>query len=307
MSEDVFVIPASFAQQRLWFLDQLEPGTPAYNIPAALHLKGQLQTDVLARSLNEVVRRHEALRTRFAVAENDLVQVIPCAATVELPVTDLRHLEAQAREQTTRALIDKEARCSFDLTTGPLLRVAVLRLSDEEHVLLLTLHHIIADGWSMNILVREVSLLYEAFARGVESPLPELPIQYADFAVWQREHLSGAVLEEQIRYWKERLAASPPVLELPKYRALPLAKSMRGARQPVFLGAELSAQLKQLSRSQGVTLFMTLMAAFNVLLQRNTGHRDILIGTPIAGRTRPETKNLIGFFVNMLIDRKSVV
>jgi natural product biosynthesis luciferase-like monooxygenase protein/amino acid adenylation domain-containing protein/FkbM family methyltransferase len=303
MTEEVFVIPTSFAQQRLWFLDQLEPGTPVYNIPTAMRLEGCLQLSVLERSLNEVVRRHESLRTRFAAVDGEPVQVIAPAVKLALPLLDLQHLDPAAREERVRELAGEEARRGFDLKAGQLLRGTVLRLSAEEHVLLVTLHHIIADAWSVGVLVREVAALYEAYARGEESPLPELSVQYADYVIWQREWLAGNVLERQLAYWKGQLEGAPTVLELPSEKARPAVRSSGGARYPIVFSAELTAALKRLSQSEGATLFMTLMAAFNVLLYRHTGRRDILVGTPIAGRTRPEIKALIGFFVNTLVLR----
>src|SRR5215207_166577 len=205
----------SFAQQRLWFLDQLQPGSAAYNIPAAVRLGGALDTTAFGRALTEVVRRHESLRTTFAVRDGQPVQLIHPAGPLELPVTDLGHLGAELREAEARRLAAVEARRPFDLARGPLLRVQLLRLAAEEHVLLLTMHHIVSDGWSMGVLVKEAAALYRAFAAGRPSPLAELPVQYADYAAWQRGWLQGEVLESQIAYWREQLAGAPPVLELP--------------------------------------------------------------------------------------------
>ncbi|MFN2413808.1 MAG: condensation domain-containing protein, partial [Pyrinomonadaceae bacterium] len=218
MSKEVFLVPTSFAQQRLWFLDLLEPGSPAFNIPAALRLSGRLDVDVLRRSLEEVARRHEALRTRFVTVDDEPVQVIEPSAAVELPLIDLSRLDADARGERVRELADEAARLGFDLAQGPLWRASVVRLGEEEHVLLYTMHHIISDGWSMGVLVREMGLLYDAYSRGVAPSLPELPIQYADYALWQRERLEGGELERQLAYWEERLAGVPEALELPTDR-----------------------------------------------------------------------------------------
>jgi amino acid adenylation domain-containing protein len=293
-------LPLSFAQQRLWFLDQLEPGSSAYHIPIALRFEGQLDVAALGRSIEEVVRRHESLRTTFRFQAGGPVQVVRPAGAVELPVTDLSHLPAEGREAEARRLAIEEARKTFDLTRGPLVRAGLLRLAAEEHVALLTMHHIVSDGWSMGVLVKEVAALYEAFAAGQESPLPELPIQYPDYAAWQREWLQGEALEEQLSYWREKLAGAPPVLELPTDRPRPAVQTFRGAREQFTLPATLAAELAELSRGEGVTLFMTLLAAWQALLSRYARQQDVVVGTPVAGRSRPELEPLIGFFVNTL-------
>jgi natural product biosynthesis luciferase-like monooxygenase protein/amino acid adenylation domain-containing protein/FkbM family methyltransferase len=303
MTEELFVIPTSFAQQRFWFLDQLEPGNPTYNISAAFSLEGRLDTKALERSLNEVVRRHESLRTAFALVDGRPMQLIAPSRKLEMRVIDLQHMETRERDARVRESAAEEARRGFDLREGPLLRASVLRLGAERHVLLLTLHHIVADAWSVGVLVRELGALYAAYGKGEESPLPELPVQYADYAVWQRQRLTAATLEAQLAYWKRQLAGAPAVLELPADRPRAAGGGLRGAKQSFELSAELSAALRRLSRGEGVTLFMTLLAAFNLLLQRYTGQDDILVGTPVAGRTRPETKELIGLFVNTLVLR----
>jgi hypothetical protein len=236
----------SFAQQRLWFLDQLEPGSTAYNIPAALRLKGNLNVGVLEQSFSEIIRRHEALRTTFAMADERPVQLIATTETARLEAHDLSHLSEEERESEARRLAAEESERPFDLSSGPLLRVRLLRLSEDEHVLLFSMHHIISDGWSMGVLVREMGLLYEAYSQGRESPLPELPIQYADYAHWQREWLQGEVLEEQLQYWREQLAGAPPLLELPTDRPRPPVQSSRGDRYPFLLKRNLSQALKTL-------------------------------------------------------------
>ncbi|HEX8335217.1 MAG TPA: condensation domain-containing protein, partial [Pyrinomonadaceae bacterium] len=300
MVEEVFVIPASFAQQRLWFLDQLEPGNPVYNIPAAVRLTGRLDVALLERSFGEVLRRHEVLRTGFAESGGEPVQLISPSASLELPVTDLRGLAAEERERRVRELTAEAARFVFDLESRPLMRAGVLRLGEEEHVLLLTMHHIISDAWSVSVLVRELAAVYEAYSRGAESPLPEPPIQYSDYALWQREYLAGEVLERELDYWRRQLAGAPPLLALPTDRPRPAAGSFRGAAVPLALSAELTGALRRVGQREGRTLFMLLLAAFKALLARYTNQTDITVGTPVAGRTQAETKDLIGFFVNTL-------
>jgi amino acid adenylation domain-containing protein len=295
--------PASFAQRRLWFLQQLEPDASAYNVPAAVRLNGRLDASALSRTLDEVVRRHEALRTTFASEGGEPVQVIHPPAPVELPVTDLTHLPEDEREAEALRLAGEEARSPFDLARGPLLRARLLRLSDEEHVALFTMHHIICDGWSAGVLVREVAALYGAYAEGRESPLEELAIQYADYAVWQREWLRGEVLEKQLDYWRAQLGGELPVLELPTDRPRPAVQSYAGATASAELSEELSKQLRALARREGVTPFMLMLAAFEALLRAYTGQGDISVGTPVAGRTRLETEGLIGVFINTLVLR----
>ena len=296
-------LPLSFAQQRLWFLDQLEPGSTVYNVPGALRIKGPLDVEVLERCFNEIVRRHEALRTTFSIVEEEPVQVIAASANVSLPVIDISHFSETEREEEARRLALEEANKPFDLRQGPLFRTALIRLGENDHVLLLTLHHIVSDGWSMGVLYRELSALYQAFANEEPSPLADLPIQYADFAAWQREWLQGEVLETQLSYWKKQLDGVPAVLNLPTDRPRPARQSYRGARQSIELSSELTQGLKALSRKEGVTLYMTLLAAFQILLHRYTGQDDIVVGSPIANRNRIEIEGLIGFFVNTLVLR----
>ena len=295
--------PLSFAQQRLWFLDQLEPESPLYNIHATVNLSGPLNVPVLQRSLGEILRRHEALRTTFAVIADRPVQLINKLSDFKLPLSDLQELDDSERWLRVSACAEEEARRPFDLTKGPLLRAKLLRLRETEHALLLTMHHIVSDGWSMGVFVRELAALYEAYLAGRPSPLPELPIQYADFAAWQRGWLQGERLEEQLSYWKAQLADAPPLLELPIDRPRPLVQSYNGGHEALLLAESLTRSLKELSRREGATLFMTLLAAFSTLLCRYSRQRDILIGTPIANRNRAETESLIGFFINTLILR----
>jgi amino acid adenylation domain-containing protein len=294
----------SFAQERLWFLDQLEPGSAFYNLPFALRLRGELDVDALERSLGEIVRRHEALRTSFREHDGTPRQVVAPFGGFGLTVKDLAHLPEETREvEVQRELVAEGTARPFDLAAGPLFRVSLLRLGAEEHVVLLSQHHIVSDGWSMGVLYRELSSLYAAYREGRESPLPELGVQYADYAVWQREQVEGQVLERQLAYWRERLAGAPELLELPTDRPRPPVQTYRGATVPVELSPELLERLQALGRSEGATLYMVLLGAFQVLLSKYSGSEDVVVGSPIAGRTRKEVEELIGFFVNTLVLR----
>ena len=295
--------PLSFAQQRLWFLDQYEPDNILYNIPAAIRLNGALDVTALERSLNEILKRHEALRTTFAGVSDRPLQVINEPRDFRLTVTELRESSPEKKEATVARLAAEEARTPFNLAEGPLLRVKLLLLAEDDHVLLITMHHIISDGWSIKVLISEIGELYEAYANGHEATLPELPIQYADFAVWQRNWLQGERLEEQLSYWKAQLAAAPPLLELPTDRPRPTFKTFHGADVHLSLSKKLSEDITRLSRREGATLFMTLFSAFVTLLYRYSGQHDILVGTVIANRNRAETERLIGFFINTLVLR----
>ncbi len=297
------LVPLSFAQQRLWFLDQLKPGSPFYNVPKAVRMSGALNVEALQRTLEALVARHESLRTTFASVESRTVQVITPSLSLGLPVVDLSDQPESEREAEALRLAAEEAFRPFDLSRGPLVRAILLRLSREDHVLLLTLHHIISDGWSMGVLFRELGALYEAFSQGRPSPLGELPIQYADYAVWQREWLRNEVLEKQLSYWKRQLGDNLPVLDLPTDHPRPPVQSFRGTYRHIALPKKLSAGIKALSQREGATLFMTLLAAFQTLLARYTGQDDVVVGSPIANRTRIETEGLIGFFVNTLVMR----
>ncbi|HEY0375499.1 MAG TPA: amino acid adenylation domain-containing protein, partial [Pyrinomonadaceae bacterium] len=293
----------SFAQQRLWFIDQLEGGSPFYNSPAAVRLTGRLDVGALGRTFTEVVRRHEVLRTHFAVAGGEPVQVIEEAAEVSVPVTDLSHLGESEREVEVARLAQQSARHRFELSRGPMLHVGVLRLGECEHVVLLTMHHIVSDAWSIGVLIREVAAIYQAYVNGEPSPLEGLPVQYADYAHWQREWLSGDVLENQLSYWREQLGGELPVMELPTDHVRPSFLRYRGGQHSFSVSQEVTAQLKQVSQRQGATLFMTLLSAFQVLLMRYSGQEEIVVGTDIANRTRTETEALIGFFINQLVMR----
>ena len=296
-------LPLSFSQQRLWFLDQLAPGNSFYNVPAPVRLTGDLNVTALQQAIAEVIRRHEVLRTVYRTVEGSAVQVISGSFPFTLPVVDLRRLSEDEREAEVTRLAVEDARQPFDLAQGPLFRVTLLQLGDEDHVLLSTSHHIISDVWSRGVLMREVAALYHAFAEGRPSPLPDLPVQYADFAYWQRQQLQGEVLEEQLSYWKRQLAGSPSVLELPTDRPRPAIQSFRGAELAVALPEELTKAIVDLGRQEGATLFMTLLTGFQTLLFRYTGQESINVGSPIAGRTRPETEGMIGFFLNSLVFR----
>ncbi|HEY2737158.1 MAG TPA: condensation domain-containing protein, partial [Thermoanaerobaculia bacterium] len=296
-------LPLSFAQQRLWFIDQLEPGNPLYNLPVALRVEGPLDRAVLALCLGEIVRRHEALRTVFTAQDGAPVQVIQPTELFLLPMVDLSGLPETTREVTALHLVGDEAGRAFDLSRGPMLRGVLLRMAEGDHVAAFTMHHIASDGWSLGILVREVAALYPALAAGRPSPLPELPVQYADFSVWQRSWLSGEVLDGEIAWWRRQLAGLPPLLELPTDRPRPAVQSFRGATRPVRLPAGLTRQLEALARREGATLFMVLLAGFQTLLARYSGQDDLAVGSPIAGRNRVEIEDLIGFFVNTLILR----
>src|SRR5712691_8724915 len=264
--EDVFVFPASFAQQRLWFLDQLTPGIPTYNIPAAARLTGKLNVTALEQSLNEIVQRHEALRTTFLVIDGQPVQVIATSLLLPLPVINLEGLPEQEREAEVQRWAAEEAYQPFDLAKGPLLRARLLRLCATEHVLLVTMHHIISYAGSSWIFLKKLTTLYAAFSVGLDSPLPELPIQYADYTLWQQEWLQGKTLEGQLEYWRQQLAGAPTALELPTDRARSALRTFRGALHRFILPPALMQGLKTLSQREGATLFMTLLAAFTAFL-----------------------------------------
>ena len=296
----------SFAQQRLWFIHQIEPDSPVNLLPAAVRIIGALDLAALEKTFNEIIRRHESLRTSFAVFEGQPVQVIAPAAHLELPLVDLSALAQDERDERTRTLMREETRHPFDLSKWPLMRMKALKLSAQEHIVLLTMHHVISDGWSNRVLISEVAALYDAFTQGRPSPLVELPVQYADFSVWQRNWLQGDALEKQLSYWREHLAGAPTVLELPTDRPRPVSQIFPVASEPVKFSSGLTGLLKELSRREGATLFMTLLTVFQLLLARYSGQDDIVVGLPTAGRSRAETETLIGFFVNTLVLRTRV-
>lgn len=297
--------PLSFAQQRLWFLYQLAPENPFYNVPAAIRLTGKLDQTALERSFNEIVRRHAALRTTFTTLDGQPIQVVKAAANVELSVVNLPMVAASDRERVSQQLATTEAQRPFNLTVDPLLRVTLLQFTPVEAVLLLTLHHIVADGWSLGVLIRELAYSYTAFVEGRSPELPPLPIQYTDFASWQRQWLQGEVLAQQLAYWRQQLQDLPG-LQLPSDRPRPAVQSYQGATYPIQLSPTLTQALVTLSQQSGTSLFMTLLATFQTLLYRYTGQEDIAIGSPIANRHRSEVEGLIGFFVNSLVLRSDL-
>jgi amino acid adenylation domain-containing protein len=295
--------PLSFAQEELWFQSQLAPDSPVYNVVDAIRLDGRYDAQAMQRTLDELVRRDEVLRTAFFLEDGRPVQRVLPDTTVALREVDLSLFERAEQDREWKRVVTEEGRKPFDLSRAPLFRAAIVHFSDSKHRLLLTIHHILADEWSMEILHDEIAQLYRTFSQGLPSPLPELPIQYADFAAWQRESTQPDALEAQSRFWKTQLAGAPSVLELPTDRPRPAVQSFRGATELFQLPAELSEQLKSLGREQQATLFMILEAAFAVLLHRYTQEDDILVGTPISGRTRSETEHLIGFFLNTVVLR----
>ena len=296
-------LPLSFAQQRLWLLNQIDTSSASYNISGGVHLKGSLNFYALQQSLKEITRRHEILRTGFASIDDQPRQLISSEILLTLPIVDLQHLPELECEAEISRLIRQEAQLPFDLKKPPLLRASLIRVSAQEHILLLTAHHIVFDGWSIEVFINELASLFTAFSTGKPSPLAELPIQFGDYAAWQREWLTGETLETQLSFWKKQLAGKLPVLDLPADRPRPPVQTFNGAKQRVVLSEELTASLKSLGNKNGATLFATLLAALNVLLYRYTGHQDILIGSPIANRNRFDTEELIGCFVNTIVIR----
>ncbi|HEX2188160.1 MAG TPA: amino acid adenylation domain-containing protein, partial [Longimicrobiaceae bacterium] len=293
-------LPLSFAQERLWVIDRLDPGSGVYSMPVALRLTGALDPAALAAALAALVDRHESLRTVFPEVDGRPVQRVLPAAPVPLPLAELSGLPADRRLPRARALAAGEARRGFDLEAGPLLRAGLLRLAGDEHVLLLSMHHAVSDGWSVGVMLRELSALYGAGVRGEPSPLPAPALQYADYAVWQRGWLAGETLERQLAFWRERLAGAPPALELPADRPRPPSWSTEGALHPFGLGAETRDALAALARREGATLFMALLAAWQLLLAKYAGEEDVVVGTPVAGRTHRATEEVVGLFVNTL-------
>ncbi|MEO1004277.1 MAG: condensation domain-containing protein, partial [Cyanobacteria bacterium J06638_38] len=295
--------PLSFSQQRLWFLQQLEPDNFFYNEHLAIQLTGFLDIAALKQSINEIVQRHEVLRTNFQIEEGQSVQTIYPDLRVTLSMVDLWKLPEFEQNREVQRLVTEEIQCPFNLIQGPLLRWTLLKLGKQKYVLLLVIHHIVGDGWSMGLLIRELSAYYQELTRGKPASLPELPIQYADFAVWQRQELQGKKLESQLSYWKQQLEHAPPLLQLPTDRPRPPVETYRGARISFLSPQHLTPALQTLAQKTEATLFMTLLAAFNILLSRYTGQEDIIVGSPIANRNRSEIEGLIGCFINTLVLR----
>ena len=296
-------LPLSFAQQRLWFIDQLEPGSPMYNLASMYRMRGELNVAALEKTINEIVRRHESLRTTFRNVDGQPVQVIAPELRMPLQLTIVKGATKEQREAELQRLTREAAVQPFDLARGPLFRPSLLRIDDDDHVLVIVVHHIVGDGWSGSLIAGELAALYEAFAQDRPSPLPDLTIQYADFAEWQRQWLQGEVREEQVEYWRSQLAGAPPVLELPTDRPRPAMQSHRGDVRAHVIPRELVDRLRDLSQAEGATLFMTLLAGFQLLLSRYSGQEDIVVGTSVAGRDHAEIEPLIGFFINTLAMR----
>ena len=298
--------PLSFAQQRLWFLDQFDPHSCAYNVARVFRLRGTLNTEVLQRALNQILQRHEVLRTTFQLVNGEPMQVIGEPRPVSLRVIDISNLDSDARAAKAQQLIADEGTRRFDLSSDLMLRATLLKLAEREHILVLMTHHIVSDGWSKGVLFQELAVLHNAILTGVLVPAPELPIQYADFAAWQRESVKGKPLQKQLAYWKQRLDGAPALLELPTDYPRPAVQGFAGATESSYFPADLLQNIKLLSQREGTTTFMTLLSAFQILLSRYSRQEEIVVGTPIAGRTRPEFEPLIGDFVNMLAIRTSV-
>ncbi|HEX5603948.1 MAG TPA: amino acid adenylation domain-containing protein, partial [Pyrinomonadaceae bacterium] len=302
-AEDVFLFPLSFAQQRLWFLQQMNPESAAYNMPVASRLLGKVNVKAFEQALNEIVQRHEVLRTTFQMVEAQPMQVISSGARLVLPLFDLTHLAETARETEAHRLAVENLKEPFDLVNGPLMRALLVRLDVEDHLLLLAMHHIISDGWSISVLVNELAQLYNAFSVGVPSTLPDLHIQYADYPQWQRSWLTGEVFETQLDYWKKQLDGAPSILEVPTDRPRPSIQSARGSLEHFSVAEDVVRRLRELGQQEGATMFMVLLAAFQTLLHRYANQEVIVVGTPIAGRNRQELEGLIGFFINTLVMR----
>ncbi|MGZ4123463.1 MAG: condensation domain-containing protein, partial [Tumebacillaceae bacterium] len=298
-------IPLSFAQERLFVLDQMLSNKTVYNMPFAVRMRGALEVSALESALQEIISRHESLRTTFVLQDGIPMQIITNSQPVALRIVDLQELPTAEREAQVRHLLQAEVEQPFDLQTGPLVRFLLIQLDDAEHVLMANMHHIVSDGWSMGIFTEEFMKIYLAIVHQMEPMLPEMPVQYADFAIWQRDWLQGEVLDAQMAFWKKQLGGELPVLEMPTDRPRPPVQTYRGASEAFTVPRHLTKALNALSRQQGATLFMTMLSAYQTLLHRYTGQADIVVGTPIAGRNRKETEGLIGFFINTLVLRTS--
>ena len=296
----------SFAQQRLWFLDQLEPQNPLYNVPYIMRLQGPMKAGVLQESLNEILRRHESLRTRFEGSDGEPMQVIEAVEKLPFTTLDVSSLPPESRLGEARRLAMEEAKRPFDLLVAPLVRALLIKLADDDHALVINMHHIITDRWSFGVLSQELATLYEAFSQAKPSPLEPLPLQYADYAIWQRKHMTESWMQQQLAYWKDQLDGAPPVLELPTTRPRRAAENFWGGICHRTLPESLGQDLQALSRRNGATLFMTLLAGYQLLLARLSGQEDVVVGTDLANRTQLATEKLIGFFVNLLPIRTRV-
>ena len=298
--EEPVTFPLSFSEQRLWFLDRLQPGTFVNNVPEALRLKGSLITDLFERSIQEITWRHDILRTTFAEVDGEPVQVVVPSLRPCIAIQDLTHLPADKREQEAFHRVSDDANRPFDLQNGPLLRVTLFRLMEDEHILLINMHHIVSDRWSMGVFVHELNVLYNSSVAGQPSPLRELDVQYGNFAKWQRQRLHDGVFEELLTYWKTQLRGAPAVLALASDRLRPATQTFKGSRESLLLPVPLKSALEQLSHDESVTPFITLLAGFNALLFRYTQQEDLVVGVPVSGRNSPETQELIGLFMNPL-------
>ncbi len=296
-------LPLSYSQERLWFLDQLEPGNASYNMPGAIRLKGKLDLVCLQQTLDEILARHEILRANFETRNDQPVQILAAIQPLPLKIIDLSGLSVEVQTTEARRLTEEEAKRPFDLSKDLLVRTTLLKLSANDHIFLLTIHHIVSDGTSIRIFANEFTKLYTAFVNGQPDPLPPLPVQYADFAQWQREWLEGERLQQQLNYWKHQLSGELPQLELLLDKPRPIIPSHQSGQVHLEVSAPLAASLRSLSQQEDATLFMILLAAFKLLLQRYTGLEDIIVGSPIAGRNQAEVENLIGFFINTLVLR----
>jgi hypothetical protein len=295
--------PLSYGQERLWLSYQCDPVSTVFNIPVAVRFKGPLDVSIFERAINEIIARHGVLRTTFDVHDGRPVQVIHPSQAVRLLCVELEGLPPADQEVGAREIAARDLHTPFELDRGPLIRVSLVRMAEQDHLFFLTIHHIVMDGWSWGVLIREFARLYESFSHGEPSPLPPLAVQYSDYAAWQRDWLRGETLEQCLGYWQERLAGAPAVLNLAENAPRPAIDSGHGSQEMMTVPEKLTAALKQLSQREGVTLFITLSAVFKILLNRRSGAEDIVVGSPVADRNRSETRELIGFFVNTLVLR----
>ncbi|HEX8186014.1 MAG TPA: condensation domain-containing protein, partial [Blastocatellia bacterium] len=296
-------LPLSFAQQRLWLIHQLDPTSCAYNIQATVRMEGPLNASLLEQSLNRVISRHESLRTSFSLAKGQLLQVIAGPEPVNISAIDLSTMPEAEREGYARRIASEQARHAFDLAEAPLLRASLIKLAEQDHIFSLTMHHIISDGWSMGILLREMVSFYNAYSSRQSPPVANLPIQYVDYAQWQRQWMRGEALAAELDYWKKKLEGAATTLELPTSKPRPPFQSFKGRVESFTLSQAFADKLRAFCRTEGVTLFMLLLAAFKLLLYRYTMREEIVVGSPVANRNRPGVEQLIGLFINTIILR----